>query len=208
VVRLRKLIPRSSLRTLAIFLLLVTSAGWLWWHWEPWSEREEREAHEITASWMTSGLDETTRTRGPLGLLEAQVYNAAADGFLRKLRARKTTYCMDVSGDGERVAVGKYGVHERGTTPRILETRTGREIAFLAGHDGLVQAVRFFPEGTRVITCASDNTARIWDSRTGQCLAVFHGIGGPARGPLISPDGMQVAMHYVTFVCIYRRRPE
>ena len=34
--RLRKLIPRYSLRTLVLFTLLVTSGVGLWWHWEPW----------------------------------------------------------------------------------------------------------------------------------------------------------------------------
>jgi len=28
--------PRYSLRTLVVFLLLVTSGMGLWWHWEPW----------------------------------------------------------------------------------------------------------------------------------------------------------------------------
>jgi len=35
--RLRRIIPRFSLRTLVIFLLLVTSGVGLWWHWEPWT---------------------------------------------------------------------------------------------------------------------------------------------------------------------------
>jgi len=34
--RLRRIIPRFSLRTLVVFLLLVTSGVGLWWHWEPW----------------------------------------------------------------------------------------------------------------------------------------------------------------------------
>ncbi len=34
--QLRKLIPRFSLRTLAIFTLLCTSGILLWWHWKPW----------------------------------------------------------------------------------------------------------------------------------------------------------------------------
>jgi len=34
--RLRKLIPRFSLRTLVVFMLLCTSGLGLWWHWGPW----------------------------------------------------------------------------------------------------------------------------------------------------------------------------
>ena len=33
---LSKLIPRFSLRSLVVFLLLVTSSMALWHHWEPW----------------------------------------------------------------------------------------------------------------------------------------------------------------------------
>jgi len=48
--RLRKLIPRFSLCTLVIFLLLVTSGVGLWWHWEPWvriSSFEPSESYQI-----------------------------------------------------------------------------------------------------------------------------------------------------------------
>jgi len=34
--RIRRFLPRYSLRTLAIFLLLVTAGMGLWWHWEAW----------------------------------------------------------------------------------------------------------------------------------------------------------------------------
>jgi len=37
--RLRRIIPRFSLRTLVLFLLLVTSGMGLWWNWEPWETR-------------------------------------------------------------------------------------------------------------------------------------------------------------------------
>ena len=39
--RLGNLVPRFSLRTLVIFLLLVTSATGLWWHWAPWYRAQE-----------------------------------------------------------------------------------------------------------------------------------------------------------------------
>ena len=43
---LRRLIPRFSLRTLAIFLLLVTSGMGLWWHWGPWVKVRELTGHK------------------------------------------------------------------------------------------------------------------------------------------------------------------
>jgi len=41
--RLRRLLPRFSLRTLVVFLLLVTSGMGLWWRWEPWYVCQERD---------------------------------------------------------------------------------------------------------------------------------------------------------------------
>jgi len=40
---IKRFAPRFSLRTLVVFLLLVTSGMGLWWHWEPWYCEEARE---------------------------------------------------------------------------------------------------------------------------------------------------------------------
>ena len=92
--KLRLFIPRYSLRTLVVFLLLVTSAGWLWSHWEAWYKTASSEtaceglfrharftddggAIEILASGLTiltpeSGVSEYHITPLPTRLYDAR----------------------------------------------------------------------------------------------------------------------------------------
>jgi WD40 repeat protein len=60
-----------------------------------------------------------------------------------------------------------------GTTARLLETKTGSEIATLVGHQAAVRSVGFSPDGARLVTTSLDGTARTWDGRTGASLATF-----------------------------------
>ena len=46
-------------------------------------------------------------------------------------------------------------------TARLWDPTTGRELARLT-HDGIVLAVAFSPDSTRLATYSQDNTARLW----------------------------------------------
>jgi WD40 repeat protein/serine/threonine protein kinase len=69
----------------------------------------------------------------------------------------------------------------------------------LIGHQGPVFSAVFSPDGRRVLTCAGDNTARIWDVATGKEV---RRLQGPKNGPpfadttvvvaQFSPDGRRV----------------
>jgi hypothetical protein len=66
--------------------------------------------------------------------------------------------CLAISPTGCLLALG-------GDNPeiRIHETRTGKEIARLAGHLGRVHSLAFSPDGTRLVSGNSDTTALVWD---------------------------------------------
>ena len=54
------------------------------------------------------------------------------------------------------------------------------------GHEGPVQAAAFSPDGARIVTASSDNTARLWDAGTGKELArLAH--EGPRPGGGLQP---------------------
>ena len=55
------------------------------------------------------------------------------------------------------------------------------QLLAITGHAARVRSIQFSPDGTRLITAAFDNTARIWDAETGQQEAVAgrpQGSGG------------------------------
>jgi WD40 repeat protein/tetratricopeptide (TPR) repeat protein len=67
-----------------------------------------------------------------------------------------------------------------------------REHTILKWHQGPVFSASFSPDGLRVVTASSDKTARIWDTRTGQLLAVLKGHEAVINNAVFSPDGSRV----------------
>lgn len=48
--------------------------------------------------------------------------------------------------------------------------------ATLTGHQGNVKCIEFIgEEGKRIVSGSSDNTLRIWDTESAQCLDILHG---------------------------------
>ena len=66
------------------------------------------------------------------------------------------------------------------------------QILIITGHADRVRSVAFSPDGTRVLTAAYDNTARIWDALTGRQLVQLNGHTGPVRFAAFSRDGRKV----------------
>jgi len=59
----------------------------------------------------------------------------------------------------------------------------------LSGHEGLVRSASFSPDGKRIVTASYDRTARIWDTATGQQIALLRGHDGALSSASFSPDG-------------------
>jgi WD40 repeat protein len=63
----------------------------------------------------------------------------------------------------------------------------------LEGHKGAVRSVTFSPDGTRVATGSTDNTARVWDlSGPTPVATVLEGHKGWVNSVMFSPDGKRV----------------
>ncbi len=63
----------------------------------------------------------------------------------------------------------------------------------LRGHEGLVTAVAFSPDGSRLLTGSRDKLAALWDVASGKPLAYYRGHSGPITQVTYRPDGRQVA---------------
>jgi len=67
-----------------------------------------------------------------------------------------------------------------------------RQLALLSGHAERVFSAAYSPDGTRIVTGSADQTARIWDARTGAQLAVLSGHTDRVFSAAFSPDGTRI----------------
>ncbi|NJR67059.1 MAG: hypothetical protein HC772_19885, partial [Leptolyngbyaceae cyanobacterium CRU_2_3] len=63
----------------------------------------------------------------------------------------------------------------------------------LLGHQGRVWSVAFSPDGKTLASCSEDQTLKLWDWRTGQCLKTWTGHQGWVKSIAFSPNGNQLA---------------
>jgi WD40 repeat protein/predicted Ser/Thr protein kinase len=92
------------------------------------------------------------------------------------------------SPDGGLLAVGGVG----GTGVEVYDLSpgwAGSSPRPFAGHTGFVAAAEFSPDGTRLATAGGDKTIRLWDPRTGECMATLMGHRDQINALTFAPDG-------------------
>jgi WD40 repeat protein len=101
----------------------------------------------------------------------------------------------------ENTSVGSMLAEERerrsgpGAQPWLRLDTPHREseatVRVLEGHTDTVEVCAFSPDGQRIVSGGQDETLRVWDTVTGECLQVMKGhvVGG------FSPDGRLVIFH-------------
>ncbi|MBA3393851.1 MAG: protein kinase [Deltaproteobacteria bacterium] len=60
----------------------------------------------------------------------------------------------------------------------MLSLIDGRRLAMFEGHDAILTAARFSPDGTRLVTTSTDRTARIWHGQVGDTVERLAGHDG------------------------------
>jgi len=76
-------------------------------------------------------------------------------------------------------------------TARIWDAGTGKLIATLAGHSGVVLNADFSRDGRLVLTNAKDGTARVWATRPMRAV-VLRAKGHSVESTAFSPDSRRV----------------
>ncbi len=80
---------------------------------------------------------------------------------------------------------------DRATGAHVWDISAGREVTAVA-RDDQVQAAAFNSDLTRVVTMARDSTARVWDARTGERVAVLVGHQDIIESASFSADHEQI----------------
>ncbi|KAI9696648.1 MAG: hypothetical protein M1820_008097 [Bogoriella megaspora] len=76
------------------------------------------------------------------------------------------------------------------STVLIYDTTTWRVIHTLAEHgEGGVGYVAWSPDDKKLVSCAQDKSARVWDSRTGQCLFELNEFSEPVTTAVWTNSG-------------------
>jgi WD40 repeat protein len=69
----------------------------------------------------------------------------------------------------------------------LIEAGTGRVMARIAGHSGVISRAVFNGAGDRLVTTSYDGTAKIWDGRSGALLGTLTGHTKPLLDGAFSP---------------------
>jgi WD40 repeat protein len=76
---------------------------------------------------------------------------------------------------------------------RLWDMLTYQEIPFAHEHSGPFWTLAFSPDGTQLATGSRDNTARIYETETGELVQILRGHVGPVLDIAYSPDGLLLA---------------
>ncbi len=102
----------------------------------------------------------------------ARLWDAETGRFLSELRAPQQSQPKD---------------QQKTEWQRVIES-----MGYNTKHTDIVLDAAFSPDGKRVVTASSDDTARVWDAETGQSLVELRGHTGLVRNATFSHDGRRI----------------
>jgi len=148
---------------------------------------------EVKDSWINHCLYHNT-TASPSLYLD---HNCERDDFPNKAVLELKDHTDEVwylrySNDGTKLATTS-----KDTTIFIYETSTYKILHHLEEHhDSGVTHLAWSPDDSKIITCCSqpENSARIWDAKTGACILCISDFTYPCTTAAWAPDGRHVVI--------------
>ena len=67
-----------------------------------------------------------------------------------------------------------------------------KRIRTLIGHTDCVDSAAFSPDGSRIVSASNDETVKIWDTQTGECIRTLEGHTSRVHTAAFSPDGSRI----------------
>jgi WD40 repeat protein len=96
-------------------------------------------------------------------------------------------WAANFSPDGTKIVAGAID-----GSVRILDAKTGKQIAMMRGHESSLRSTIFSADGSRVLSASDDHTVRLWDVATQKQIAVLRGHSDVATNANFSPDGTKI----------------
>jgi WD40 repeat protein len=107
----------------------------------------------------------------------AELWSLATDSKVADIAEPRIIRSAVFDPSGERFLSLPYQYGEKGApvVAHLYDTRTGQPIQRFSGHSSGITDAAFSSDGARIVTGSFDNTARVWDVKSGAMLAVLAG---------------------------------
>ncbi|MDH3717483.1 MAG: AAA family ATPase [Planctomycetota bacterium] len=119
------------------------------------------------------------------GTGEARLWDTTTGQLaVEPLEHRGHVKCAAFSNDGRSLVTGTIGSFNVPSYAQVWDTETGHTRGMPVSHGGQLNHLAFSEDGRLLVTCSEDQTARVWDARTGT----------PLTPPLAQQMGVQLAV--------------
>ncbi|TAL67629.1 MAG: choice-of-anchor D domain-containing protein, partial [Bacteroidetes bacterium] len=142
-----------------------------------------KEASNFTYKWNRIPLPTSSKC---LMKVKYQNMRGKATNDLIKAMGLFSPQCIVYSPDGSKLAVA------HGYFISIIDMNSYNVIYTFTGHTNFVNSVAFSPDGTRLASCSSDKTIKLWDIISGTEIQTFPGQNS-VSSIAFSPDGSMLA---------------
>jgi WD40 repeat protein/uncharacterized caspase-like protein len=105
---------------------------------------------------------------------QVKIWDVRTGTFKLLLGHRDYVVSASWSADGKRIVTGGGG---RDKSVNLWDAETGRLVAGFSGHQEDVEAVAFYPGGTRLVSVSEDKTIKVWNIAEKRQLFTVIGFG-------------------------------